>query len=101
MNEAILAEICKKILRNQFWAILTNQNMFSLWRLFNKMRAIEILFPQNFSSNYSDQIMAFCFHIPTRHMNEAILAEICKKILRNQFWAILMQSNRNDLRMVH
>ena len=34
-------------------------------------------------------------------MNEAILAEICKKNLRNQFWAILMQSNRNDLRMVH
>jgi hypothetical protein len=33
-------------------------------RLFNKMRAIERLFPKNFSSNYSDQIMAFCFHIP-------------------------------------
>jgi dihydroorotase len=43
-----------------------NQNMFSLWRLFNKMRAIEKLFPKNFSSNYSDQIMAFCFHIPTK-----------------------------------
>ena len=35
-------------------------------RLFNKMKAIERLFPKNFSSNYSDQIMAFCFHIPTK-----------------------------------
>ena len=59
-------------------------------RLLNKMKAIERSFLKYFSSNYSDQIMAFCFHIPA---NQKLLFPITT--------ILNCRSDRKDIRNMH